>query len=945
MEHSIAKLAPEFIAMAQTNAKKSRSSRVTGKNDNRRSARVSVEDKQPQVHDTAHIKARSSPKQKRDIDPPGEQAGSLLKKNQGASAKIAMFTKEFLQGVQDAILQQECNKSSGTDCSRCSATCSDCPEDHQSAQCRRPLFRCLDCFSAFPLCRECIVSEHGRHPFHHVQRWTGTHFEKHSLSKLGLRIHLGHNGQPCSSSIQPPTDFVIVHTNGVHHCSVVYCRCQPGQQHWKALQLANYQLFPATVTTPQTAFTFQVLDDFHRHLLASKTSAYDYFNALKRHTDAVCPDLVPDRYREFMLVMQFWRALALLRRAGQAHNIDLILKHRRLGSVAVWCPACPEIGFNIDESVVVWASDLKYGNFRLQMKKKNGDPDDRPLVEGHAYFVEEMEYREYLKKVEGDSEVSLCSNLKVVRQQDRAKFKDTEVSGVVAVQCRHLIYLPQGMVDLVKGEVYARTDYALAHALGMEGLRQQWVMVTYDVWCQYSINLGERFKTFGPEWAENVQRICGAIPKMHIHGHNSECQIKHSLVYERYSGMTYSEGIESAWSEQNHAAASTKEQNRGHRHDTLDDFNGYWNWTKVTQLSSALLNQYARYSNMLVRYQKSLKRISALYSSERIAAWQKIYDNEEKVKIFKKSKRAPTKDEVYASLVAKERSEFGEVGYLHRGLELEDRLHALLNGSDSEVEDDYETLHDDLCTWRSQQIALYPQLSPLPPIDEENLAATSLRLPSSLSPQIRADLNLVNASHTEMKLREGYAFNHLESLKLRIQEWNGERHSSENKKKKGKKHQIQVNARMNNLKIKQCAIMDSYNPDQLWGKDTNHHFRLGDSSRQDPWFWYAGKITDDTTESPETWKEEDDRVRWSREKAIADRLQEEVEILQEESRRMKVSFTKMKEVWEALATQEGLKPGYSEYAYCHAALYLTLSERCLRDWESILNKTSDAVDE
>ncbi|KAF9443048.1 hypothetical protein P691DRAFT_680333, partial [Macrolepiota fuliginosa MF-IS2] len=74
------------------------------------------------------------------------------------------------------------------------------------------------------------------------------------------------------------------------------------------------------------------------------------------------------------------------------------------------------------------------------------------------------------------------------------------------------------------------------------------------------------------------------VPKMHINGHNVHCQINHSFIYEPHSGMTCGEGIKSAWSEQNHAIAFTKEQNLGHWHDTLDDFNGYWNWMKLHQL-------------------------------------------------------------------------------------------------------------------------------------------------------------------------------------------------------------------------------------------------------------------------------------------------------------------------------------------------------------------------
>ncbi len=49
----------------------------------------------------------------------------------------------------------------------------------------------------------------------------------------------------------------------------------------------------------------------------------------------------------------------------------------------------------------------------------------------------------------------MCSKLKAVRQQQMVKFSNTLFSGVMAAQCaRHNFYLPQGIVNLFKGEVY-----------------------------------------------------------------------------------------------------------------------------------------------------------------------------------------------------------------------------------------------------------------------------------------------------------------------------------------------------------------------------------------------------------------------------------------------------------------------------------------------------------
>jgi len=75
------------------------------------------------------------------------------------------------------------------------------------------------------------------------------------------------------------------------------------------------------------------------------------------------------------------------------------------------------------------------------------------------------------------------------------------------------------------------------------------------------------------------------VPSLHILGHNEDCQIRYSLAYAEGVGRTHGEGIETCWAEQNQTGGMTKEMNAGHRHDTLNDFSGDWNWQKTQQMS------------------------------------------------------------------------------------------------------------------------------------------------------------------------------------------------------------------------------------------------------------------------------------------------------------------------------------------------------------------------
>lgn len=170
-------------------------------------------------------------------------------------------------------MAQETEANAGLDCSSCGAS--------QSAS-----YRCRECFNTSALCSECIVSRHKFQPLHRIQKWTGTYFDAYTLSDLGLVMPLGHGGSRCEASLEPKK-MVIVHTNGVHHCLVQFCDCNDLIPNFQ--QLAMSRLFPATLTAPATAFTFDLLETFHQLTLCSKITPYDYFDTLRKLTNATFP--------------------------------------------------------------------------------------------------------------------------------------------------------------------------------------------------------------------------------------------------------------------------------------------------------------------------------------------------------------------------------------------------------------------------------------------------------------------------------------------------------------------------------------------------------------------------------------------------------------------------------------------------------------------------------
>lgn len=112
-----------------------------------------------------------------------------------------------------------------------------------------------------------------------------------------------------------------------------------------------------------------------------------------------------------------------------------------------------------------WTVD---GNFHLNKYTKNTDPDDVSIYNGCAYFPLDKSYQTYLKKFpRNGKEVFLwppcpsianwpvdqkvvCDHLNALEKQNRKKFKNMDVTGVVQVQCSHV--LVKSTADLQLGE-------------------------------------------------------------------------------------------------------------------------------------------------------------------------------------------------------------------------------------------------------------------------------------------------------------------------------------------------------------------------------------------------------------------------------------------------------------------------------------------------------------
>jgi len=165
-----------------------------------------------------------------------------------------------------------------------------------------PQYRCLECSYLSLHCSECIVKLHTALPLHRLevrlflwyttgitltlpQYWHNGFFDRTSLHSLGLVCHLGHDGDPCPVA-SPSRDLTIIDANGRHKVKVSFCTCNTNtlrNEHYQ--QLLRMRWYPASFSRPRTAFSFDVLETYHKLTLQGKLNLYDFYLTIMQKSD------------------------------------------------------------------------------------------------------------------------------------------------------------------------------------------------------------------------------------------------------------------------------------------------------------------------------------------------------------------------------------------------------------------------------------------------------------------------------------------------------------------------------------------------------------------------------------------------------------------------------------------------------------------------------------
>ncbi|KAI6095063.1 hypothetical protein F5141DRAFT_1191459 [Pisolithus sp. B1] len=447
---------------------------------------------------------------------------------------------------------------------------------------------CMSCASVHAWCGPCAVKAHKSLLFHKVQRWNGAHYQPTSLMDLGFLWHIGHGGDPCPHNWSDPGpeesgyvtgdgpsnhrkssqfQMTIVHTEGIFSHEVSVCKCPGSDPNDWHLDLLCQRLFPASITKPKTAFTFDVLDHFLIDALECKTSAMSFYQKLKRFTNNAFPERVPDRYRELMRVSWLWRDLKHRKWFGFGHDAG---QDPGDGGLALFCPACPQPGLNLPadwkvqyDRETIMRQYVIDGNFTAQHMKMNKPELDVALSDGKGHLQQSLDSKER----------SACSNHRAINAANINK-SNLRSTGIGATACAQYGYFdPHSVVDFQKGESITKAP------------------VIYDVGCQWSVNFRSRVKNSPSLLLPPALEIIPAVGRFHLAAHKLSCFPRYSLSFVKGAGHLDGKILETLWAPFNKISPTARSMTQAHRQEVYDDHMRDSNWKKLVGIGEGFFSK------------------------------------------------------------------------------------------------------------------------------------------------------------------------------------------------------------------------------------------------------------------------------------------------------------------------------------------------------------------
>ncbi|KAF7783272.1 hypothetical protein Agabi119p4_2648 [Agaricus bisporus var. burnettii] len=642
-------------------------------------------------------------------------------------------------------------------------------------------------------------------------------------------------------------------------------------------------------------------------------------------------------------------------------------------------------------------------NFRLRRKHISSNEKDPAINQGYGYFVKSSLYQEHLQSHAGvKQEPSKCVSHDAVNSADTKKTQGCAVTGCGAVDCaRHEFRRPNAVGDLQKGERYLNMDYLFYSSLANTSYNR--LVVSYDIACQWKTKFYERMsQKFPGDWFVNQGNvdITFLVPKFHLPAHIEKCHREYSFNLTKGVGRTDGEGVERGWSRINDLASSTREMGPGARQDKLECHMGDSNWKKKTKLGEALLEKIknaissrSEQAEQLCKMEEELEKDWLIEWRREVEAWEEdstrpnpyeprikeMSQNDVRLMLAKQDANRDTANS-YASAVS-------DSGMLILGLELEDaqqRLRTDLMAAGLHPTSLQQAKYQERCNvlsrrleaWFPVQAYFVPGVTLLRTLDAQRERVleprifdkklylpseiVSLKLPDKLQAAMFMDPYLMQ---TEWILREAQAKDALNSLRshLRVDSY---LHKYKQMHARGvsENTRSQILVKQNLARVKSAVIkyrkayqalvaLEGPLKKGLQWRNYLHPLEdkdviglpvagVGEGNRTLSWIWFASGVSREGDGEKGEKVQDVLRIQWLRARARVDRWSEEIKLLLEEMRRVKMFLESEAAGWGKCCSLRSdinpeLKEGLVAYATHQAHIRLELQGRFSSKWANV----------
>ncbi|KAG6819407.1 hypothetical protein H0H93_012104, partial [Arthromyces matolae] len=270
-------------------------------------------------------------------------------------------------------------------------------------------------------------------------------------------------------------------------------------------------------------------------------------------------------------------------------------------------------------------------NFKLKRKTVSSEERDPSLGQGWAFFVEETKYKAFLNDFWHEKQPkSNCVSHDAVNKPDR-EARGLAASGAGTVDCsRHDLKRPCSVGDLQLGERYINMDYVFFQSL--RNCKLERLVVSYDIACQWHLNIRNRMIKY-PHYlhlSNSITYMSFLVPKFHLPAHIEDCNLLYSFNLAKGVGQTDGEAPERGWANINPLSQSTKEMGPGNRRDTIDDFFNDWNWKKITKFGSTMLKKIHEAASSSKLHDDALKDFEDSIPQDIVKTWREAVESWER---------------------------------------------------------------------------------------------------------------------------------------------------------------------------------------------------------------------------------------------------------------------------------------------------------------------------